>query len=37
MPDWDDKWIKERVVDRIMKPYHIEYAAMRNVHEVFGK
>ena len=34
LPDWEDSWIRERVVDKIMKPYHIEHAVMRNVHEV---
>ncbi|KAG9247644.1 hypothetical protein BJ878DRAFT_477175 [Calycina marina] len=34
LPDWEDTWIIERVVDKIMKPYHIEHAVTRNVREV---
>lgn len=34
MPDWDDNWVKERITDKILEPYHIEHAVMRNVHEV---
>ena len=32
--DWEDTWIIERIVDKIMEPYHIEHAVMRNVHEI---
>ena len=34
MPGWTDSWITERVADKILKPYHIEHAIMRNVHEI---
>jgi tRNA A-37 threonylcarbamoyl transferase component Bud32 len=35
LPSWETGWIKERVVDRIMKPFHIEHAVIRQVRDVF--
>jgi tRNA A-37 threonylcarbamoyl transferase component Bud32 len=35
MPSWETGWILERVVDRIVKPFHIEHAVMRQVRDVF--
>jgi tRNA A-37 threonylcarbamoyl transferase component Bud32 len=34
-PDWDDSWIKERVIDKIIRAYHIEHAVIRQVRDVF--
>lgn len=35
LPDWDQNWIRERAVDKCMKPYHIEHAVMRQVNDLF--
>jgi tRNA A-37 threonylcarbamoyl transferase component Bud32 len=35
LPSWETGWIKERAVDRIMKPFHIEHAVIRQVRDVF--
>jgi serine/threonine protein kinase len=35
LPNWDTRWIQERVVDKIIKPFHLEHAVMRQVRDVF--
>ncbi|XXH00871.1 hypothetical protein Hte_007222 [Hypoxylon texense] len=29
-PDWDSSWMKEGFVDKVLEPYHKEYAVMQN-------
>ncbi|EPE33670.1 Protein kinase-like (PK-like) [Glarea lozoyensis ATCC 20868] len=35
LPSWDTGWIQERAVDKVMKPFHLEHAVMRQVRDVF--